>query len=261
MAFVGLLLGAALGSGVTLLAVAVADGWVAFALGLLFIVVLSIAGYVIAAKTADASSGPVTRKALVGFNAGANLVLAVMVYDGLGVAGVIFAVILAVIILLAVFDAISTSEVYQGVLGWANWFLPMSWPIVGLGVLFIFLNVLGHLAIFLPFKTAAFQLTALDMDFKTGTLFIKGGCIGNANPIDTAFNMGNFALVDNACSVWHLEHEAGHTLNLAAFGWAFHLIGAIDENVTGGGVNALSERLAESNDPATTQPNIIPMWV
>ena len=60
---------------------------------------------------------------------------------------------------------------------------------------------------------------------------------------------------------WHLEHEAGHTLNLAAFGSIFHFIGPIDENVTGGDANAYSKRLAESNDPATTQPNIIPMWV
>lgn len=261
VSIIGLLLGALLGGAAALLAAAVASGSVAFGLGALAVAVLSVGGYVFAATTADSRSGPSSRRALIGLNSGLNLVLGVMIYDAFGIVGVAFAITLAIINLIAAFELVSTSEVYQGVLGWANWFLPMSWPIVALGVLFNVLNVIGHLAIHMPFKSGPFQLTDIEVDFKTGTLFVKGGCIGNANPIDTAFNMGNFALVDNACAVWHLEHEAGHTLNLAAFGSIFHLIGAIDENVTGGGANAFSERLAESNDPTTTQPNIIPMWI
>jgi hypothetical protein len=45
---------------------------------------------------------------------------------------------------------------------------------------------------------------------------------------------------------WRKEHEAGHTLNLPAFGSVFHLAG-LDENATPRGANAFSERLAESN--------------
>ena len=60
--------------------------------------------------------------------------------------------------------------------------------------------------------------------------------------------MGNFAFVHYQSSDWHTEHEAGHTLNLASFGFAFHFIGAIDENLPGigSGANAFSEALAEA---------------
>ena len=57
----------------------------------------------------------------------------------------------------------------------------------------------------------------------------------------------------------HMDHEAGHTLNLGAFGFVFHLVGAIDENATPRKSNALSERIAESNDTGTAGTNI-PMW-
>ena len=71
--------------------------------------------------------------------------------------------------------------------------------------------------------------------------------------------MGNFSFVDYKSSGWHMEHEAGHTLNLAAFGSVFHLIGALDENATTRGANAFSERLAESNSTGVRGSNI-PMW-
>ncbi len=70
--------------------------------------------------------------------------------------------------------------------------------------------------------------------------------------------MGNFSFVDYKSDEWHKDHEAGHTLNLAAFGFLFHLIGALDENVLRRG-NAYSERLAESNSTGMSGNNI-PMW-
>jgi hypothetical protein len=225
------------------------------------IVVGILIAYVVANATSGSTAATLTRSLLVGLNSGLNLVFAATIYrELLGVGGLVFGVAVGVINLLAIFDAVSTSEFYQGVLGWLNWFMPMSWLIVGLGAVFFLLNVVGHMIGYLIFRGNFFRLTGVDVDLKTGTFFVKGGCISNANPIDTAFNMGNFALVDNASSNWHVEHEAGHTLNLGAFGSVFHLIGAVDENVTGGGTNAYSERIAESNDPATTQSNIIPMW-
>ena len=53
--------------------------------------------------------------------------------------------------------------------------------------------------------------------------------------------MGNFAFLTkgNATSAHLIEHEAGHTLNLAIWGTVVHLIGALDENVFGGGANAV----------------------
>jgi len=93
---------------------------------------------------------------------------------------------------------------------------------------------------------------------ETGTFFMKGGLAANLNYLHTAFNMGNFSFVDYTSGYWHKEHEAGHTLNLAAFGFIFHLIGAIDENIFRR-ADAYSERLAESNASGDSGSNI-PMW-
>jgi len=43
---------------------------------------------------------------------------------------------------------------------------------------------------------------------------------------------------------WHLDHEAGHNLNLAVSGSIFHFIGFIHEM----GAGAFSEVLVDSND-------------
>ena len=88
---------------------------------------------------------------------------------------------------------------------------------------------------------------------------MRGGLIANLNPIDTAFNMGNFSFVDYRSSSWHKQHEAGHTLNVAAFGSLFHVKGALDENAIRRGTHALSERLAESNSSGVHGSNI-PRW-
>src|SRR6476661_5474911 len=120
--------------------------------------------------------------------------------------------------------------------------MPMSWLVLGLGLIFFVLSVLGHLVLALLFKVQFFSIKGVDVDWKTGTFFTLGGWISNLSPIDTAFNMSLFSYVDAASRSWHMEHEAGHTLNLAAFGSIFHFIGAINENVTGGGANAFSER-------------------
>ena len=263
MGLLGAVIGLAVGAGIGALTIFAfgANAGIGFvALG--GICLLCVVGYIVGNATSNSTSGVLTRCMLVGFNAGLNGALGIAVYGAvLGVGGTIMALVVALLNLMAIFNVVSTSEVYQGILGWANWLLPMSWLIVGLGFLFLVLNVVGHLTGYLIFKGQSFRMHGLDVDWKTGTIFQRGGWVSNANPIDTAFNMGNFALVDNLSSSWHIEHEAGHTLNLAAFGSAFHLIGAIDENVTGGGANAFSERIAESNDPATGQSNIIPMWI
>ena len=92
-------------------------------------------------------------------------------------------------------------------------------------------------------KVAYLAIQNVDADWKTGTVFMKGGLIANLNHLDTAFNMGNFCFVDYLSTAWHKDHEAGHALNLAAFGSLFHLIGAFDENATPRGADAFAERL------------------
>lgn len=89
-----------------------------------------------------------------------------------------------------------------------------------------------------------------------------GGAVANANQWDTSFNMGNFAFADRLNADWEadIEHEAGHNLNLGVFGSVFDFVGFIDEFVFGNGESAYAERLADSNDPATTNPDVIPLW-
>jgi hypothetical protein len=218
---------------------------------------LGILSYIIAALAAASSFGEYMRGWLIGLNASLNAVLGVAIVGEFGsVAAAIVGIVLGLINLLCVLAPVSQSGFYQGVLGWLNWIMPMSWLIVGLGLLFYLVSFLLHGVT--GGKVPYLQIQALGADWKTGTFFIKGGLVANLNYLDTAFNMGNFSFVDYKSTDWHKEHEAGHTLNLAAFGCVFHLLGALDENVVRG-ANAYSERLAESNATGTKGSNI-PMW-
>lgn len=221
-----------------------------------------IIAYIVAAFTVGTSFGEVLRGLLIGINSGLNFALAHLLLGAVLGSGhpaaLGIAIGLGVVNFTTVFSALSQNGVYQGFIGYLNWFLPMSWLVVGLGLIFFLLNLLGGLCVGLP-GVESFKLKQFAVDWKTGTLFIKGGWVANANPIDTAYNMGNFSFVDASYGGMAIEHEAGHTLNLAAFGSIFHLIGAIDENIIRNGHNAFAERLAESNVPSTSSPTL-PMW-
>lgn len=227
---------------------------------------LVIAAYIVASVTLGSGFSEAVRGFLIGINAGLNFVLVDQLLGAalgsptnpiaLGIAAG-----LGAINLLAVIGPLSQTGFYQFIIGYLNWLLPMSWLVVALGVVFFLLNALGALCLGLP-GVGFCKITQVDFDWKTGTLFTKGGFISNLNPIDTAYNMGNFSFVDRLHSGMEIEHEAGHTLNLAAFGSLFHFIGAIDENVIRNGANAFSERLADSNDPHATSHGHtpLPMW-
>jgi hypothetical protein len=222
--------------------------------------------YIVANITAGSKFGEVLRGLMIGINAGLNFAIAYALLNlALPHPGTEFhpaalgiAIGLGAINFSTVFSLLSQNGVYQGLIGYLNWFLPMSWPIVALGLVFFLLNLLGGLCLGLP-GVAFCKLERFTVDWKTGTLFIKGGWISNANPIDTAYNMGNFSFVDSAYHGMAIEHEAGHTLNLAAFGSLFHLLGAADENIIRRGHYAFSELLAESNVPSTSDPSLA-MW-
>jgi len=233
-------------------------GWKPLAIIAAVVGVLGLISYILAAATASTSFGEFMRGWLVGLNAALNATLGfaiVSLFAGTEVALTMGAA-LGVLNLLCVFAPISQSEFFQGVIGYLNWLMPMSWLIVAIGFLFYLFSLLLHLVT--AGKVPYLKIQGLDVDWKTGTLFIKGGLIANLNYLDTAFNMGNFSFVDYMSGTWHKNHEAGHTLNLAAFGCVFHLIGAFDENVVHG-ANAYSERLAESNSSGSSGTNI-PMW-
>ncbi|MCH9693174.1 MAG: hypothetical protein K0U72_01585 [Gammaproteobacteria bacterium] len=231
-----------------------------------FVVVggLAIVGYVVAAIAANpltktTAFGEIMRGFLIGLNAAANFIITfaiVQTFAG-AVGGIIVGATLGALNILSVIGPLSRGEFFQGIVGYLNWFMPMSWPIVAVGLLFTLISYLLHGITF--GKVAYLKVQAMRMDWKTGTLFIKGGLIANLNYADTAFNMGNFSFVDYKSPSWYTDHEAGHTLNLSAFGFLFHLIGALDENATPRGERAFAERLAESNCPGTGRP-VIPMW-
>lgn len=214
--------------------------------------------YILAAATVSAATGfsEFVRGMLVGLNSTMNGVLLFYVVNQLGLTSLALGLAIGffVVNFLAVFSWISQFEVYQAIIGWVNWCLPMSWPIILLGLLFLVFSLL--LASITGFQVDYLSLKGVKVDWPTGTIFIKGGLISNINIWDTAFNMGNFVFVDMNSTDWHIEHESGHSLNLAAFGFIFHFIGAVDEWVFRQG-NAYSERLADSN---AALPNNIPMW-
>jgi MFS family permease len=235
---------------------AVGMGWIL----LVVAIVVGIISYIVAAVGANSLTsittfGEFMRGWLIGMNAALNAVIWFGIIGGL-VGGIVGAVV-GVVNLLVVFAPISQSEIYQGVIGWVNWILPMSWLIVGLGILFSLVSALLHLVTI--GRVPYLKIEKLDVDWSTGTFFMRGGLIANLNYLNTAFNMGNFSFVDYKATSMHMDHEAGHTLNLGAFGFVFHLVGAIDENATPRKSNALSERIAESNDTGTAGTNI-PMW-
>jgi hypothetical protein len=207
--------------------------------------------------TAGSRAGELMPGVLLGVNTGVNAVLIA------ALVGPIVAVVVCVLPALAIIEPVSRSDIYQAPLGWGNFLLPMSWPIVGLGLLILIFS--GILALVnLAIHSTFLEIEKLKLQAKSGTTFLVGGLGGNANlnPDSTGYNMGSFAFLRHGKSSEYLfEHESGHTLNLAIWGPVVHLIGALDENVFGGHANAYTELFAESNvPPSSRQGPIFPMW-
>lgn len=245
-AIIGVIVGVVLAIAVVA-AFAVGVGWGLLAIvGVIGLITVS---YVVAHEYQGSDLGDFFRGFLIGLNAGLNAAFLAM----MGPVGAFLGGFVGTIIFLSAIDEIASNEIYQGILGWSNWLMPMSWLVTGLGLVMWILNGLGHLLFWeLPNLWGGgiefFRITEFRMDWSTGMLATRGGWISNLNAIDTAFNMGNFAYVDSNSSGWHLEHEAGHNLNLAVFGSIFHFVGFIHEMGAGAGSSALAEVLADSND-------------
>jgi hypothetical protein len=249
--------GVALGFGIT-------KGFGAnFGFGLLALaglIVVCVVLYFVARTQQDPESraGEFMPGVLLGVNTGVNGVILGALF------GPIVAVIICVLPALAVIEPVARSDIYQGFLGWGNLVLPMSWPIVALGLLFLIASAIGAL-INLGVKSNFLKIEHLTLHGTTGTVFQVGGLAGNANlsPGSTGYNMGSFAFLTSghAATTYLYDHESGHTLNLGIWGTVVHLIGALDENVFGGGNGAYTELFAESNVPrASRHGPVFPMW-
>jgi RHS repeat-associated protein len=221
-------------------------------LGVALAIGITTVSYIVADATSGTNFGDFMRGFMIGMNAGLNAIIATALF------GPVVGITLGVINFLAAFDTIANSSVYQGILGWSSWLMPMSWLATAVGLIFFVLNVIA--VIFTVNQVDAVRIHSLSIDWGTGTIVMEGGMI---HPIGASgFNLGNFTYIrPGGGNV--VNHETGHTLSVAAFGSIFHFIGAIDENVirANAGHEAYAERIAESHDPTAVASDIIPMWV
>jgi len=134
--------------------------------------------------------------------------------------------------------------------------MPMSWPSTALGLV-----VMAAAMATAPW-TGSIRLR---VDPSTGTIETSG--LPRMGAFRGGFNLGNLTfLVGTPATpfgtVGISSHETGHTLNVAAFGSVWHLIGnGIEQNVWPfeRGAQAYGELLAESRLPDPSQP-WLPQW-
>jgi len=206
--------------------------------------------YVIASEEQGPRLGEFFRGFMIGLNAGLTAAI-------ISPFNPIIGVYLGVAIFLSSIDRVVRNDIYQGVLGWSSWLMPLNWVVVVLGLIIFLFNIAWFL--FTAGTHDPGKINSISMDWKTGTIIMEGGLIRSTGP-STGFNMGKFIFVE----IGHqgiIPHELGHTLNLAAFGPVFHYVGAIDENAPGnnGEEWAFAEQLAESYQQRPARP-INPMW-
>jgi RHS repeat-associated protein len=261
--FVGSVVGVVVGVVVALLIIAavVATGGIAgvlLGIGLVLAASLTVTGisYIVASNVNPNSAfGQFMRGFMIGFNAGMNATIATALF------GPVVGIALGVINFLATFEGVSRNSVYQGILGWTSWLMPMSWGATGLGLIFFAINLV---AAGVKGNEGGAKIDKLAIDWKTGTIVMVGGWIRGP----TAFDMGNFVFmnpnyVDGSTPDRTydaiLRHETGHTLAVAAFGTAFGIADLIGENVVGAGAGDYGEQIAESHANRPGRPTI-PMW-
>ncbi len=208
--------------------------------------------YILATNNVNNDFGEFMRGFMIGFNAGMNAAIGTILF------GPVIGIALGVINFLAAFDSIAQNEVYKGILGWASWFMPMSWVVTGLGLLFFVVNLIVAGVTFQQVDRV--RIDSISVNWQTGMIVMEGGLITNTGG---GFNMGNFSFVGPG-HTGIVDHELGHGLNLGAYGWVFHFVGAIDENaVQTNPEDAYSEHLAESNMATSRTPPPSPsldMW-
>jgi hypothetical protein len=184
----------------------------------------------------------------IGLNAGLNIGLWGIL---LPVGGSVIGPVVGLVNFLAAVGPLAATGPFQFVLGWSSWAMPMSWPATGLGLMLFIVNLVTA-----PF----FGGVAVRLDVTTGTIESAGGLVGITG-FSGGFNLGNFTFQTAAPGTSFVApglsaHETGHTLNVAAFGSVWHLVGnAVEENVppftVPGTTNASAygEMLAESHLP------------
>jgi hypothetical protein len=226
------------------------------------VLLLGTAAPAIGAPTPTNGLEELARGALIGMNTGINLT----VLGSLPLLSVL-AVPVAIVNFLACVPAISNTRSYQVVLTYFALAMPAALPINLFGFGCLLVNVAAWILGLAPFAWFA--------DWTHATYVTHGGI--THGPQVTAWNQCNFTIAHPAMSrtdPWlppgagaqaradtvdgDLFHEGMHTANVAAFGWAFHLVGFIDSviRIVLGvpGINAYAEMCAEGGHRGATRP-------
>ncbi len=250
-AIVGVIVAAAV------VAAVIATGGLAGAvLGVVLAIGVVSVSYAVAATNTGNGWGEFFRGFMIGFNAGLNAAMATALFGGaVGVA-------LGVVNFLAAFNGVSGNKVYQGILGWLSWIMPMSWLATGIGLAIFLINLIAAGVTWNGswFGAHGAHIDSIHIHWETGTFIMKGGSIGAFG--GEAFDVGNFAFINsNSPDPSGDElHETGHALNVAAFGSIFHLIPGVIEQQTSSDGASYSEHLAESHTSDPTEAGLSGTW-
>jgi len=257
-------------------------GWIVIGATLLFYIVASI--FVGDSKPEppdypnDVENGTagLMRGLSIGVSSSMNFVLAENIYgtwfgsasNHSGI-GLIIGLALFALGMLSTIKAVSQSGFFQGVIGWLNWFSPMSWPIQWSGLLLAAISLFPFGIIGIWWDTAklggdkaagvdpSVQGKILTADGSSGTFFLIGGLAANLHRPKTAFDTGNIGFIHREADYDYRRHEGGHNLSVFAFGWIFSIFGAIDDAFRSD--KAYTERLADGRGRVPGTPTL-DMW-
>lgn len=214
--------------------------------------VFALAMYLLATKAHKDTPAeePRLRNALIASTAVGNAAAyAVMGAPGIGAAA-------AATTLAATLPEVGRSPRYRRALGWANWLLPLSWPSTAAGFFVLVLDLAGAA---ITGNRGKARIVDVTFDWENGSLLVEGGWFFRPR-FTGGFNLGQLSFITPGAHVV-VEHELGHQLNTAAFGWAFHAIGGFDEMVLRPHAmhEAYAERLAESRRDAE-RDGVLRQW-
>jgi hypothetical protein len=245
-----------------------------------------LVGYILAATFAPVSAGTERlaecffRGTLIGMNTAMNAIFGIIFYSMMSSPPVYILVGVIVVILMLVSlgtslasatlsPALPFADTVQRLIeaqaGWLSCLLPMSWVYCVYGWASFYVSWIGHfLSLLAPsrFPSSRCEIVAIHLglaevgangldarDSAFGVITMNGGIASPATTV-VAHSCGCFTF-NSGGAISILQHEGGHHLNLAAFGFVFGFIGALNANGWGP-FNArwkfeYGERVAESN--------------
>jgi hypothetical protein len=134
--------------------------------------------------------------------------------------------------------------------------MPMSWPVIGAGGVVLAADLAGHLV--LGDRVDDARVRRITVDPATGTFLTEGGILFRPG-FRGGFNMGGLSFITPGAEKV-VDHETGHAMSLAAFGWVYHLVGGLDRALRKDHGSAYAERVAESNRSPSKRDDWVPVW-